>query len=101
MFKLVLLVVSVLLSFLAMSCIGGLGVGAASAKPVVSAGQLMVTCLSCGEQWIYLPLATLAAGCLSLFSRRRKPNDECPKCHSRAVAFGHSQHAPASGRRHS
>ena len=66
--------------------------GAASAETQVT--ELVATCLSCGEQWLFVPSATLGAGFLSFF-RRRKPVDKCPKCGSRAVAFGHPEQTPA------
>ena len=76
----------VFLSLLATACAGGAVLGAASAETYVR--DLLVTCLSCGEQWLFAPTATLGAGFLSLI-RRRKSADKCPKCGSRAVAFSH------------
>jgi len=67
---------------------GGVVLGAASAE--TTARELLVTCLTCGEQWIFAPSATLGAGLLSLLRRRRKPVDTCPKCGSRTVVFGHT-----------
>jgi hypothetical protein len=67
---------------------GGVVLGAASAE--TAARELLVTCLTCGEQWIFAPSATLGAGLWSLIRRRRKPSDLCPKCGSRAVIFGHT-----------
>jgi Zn finger protein HypA/HybF involved in hydrogenase expression len=67
-------------------CASGVVLAAASADSRVT--ELLVTCLSCGEQWLFTPTATLGAGLLSLF-RRRKSVDKCPKCGSRAVKFGH------------
>ena len=69
---------------------GGAVLGAASAETHVA--ELLVTCLACGEQWIYVPSSTLGAGLLSLF-RRRTLADRCPKCRSRAVAFSHADEA--------
>lgn len=69
---------------------GGTVLGAASADTHVT--ELLVTCLACGEQWIYAPSATLSAGLLSLF-RRRTLADKCPKCRSRAVTYGHADEA--------
>ena len=76
----------VFISLLATACAGGAVLGAASAEAHVR--DLVVTCLSCGEQWLFAPTATLGAGFLSLI-RRRKAVDKCPKCGSRAVTFGH------------
>ncbi len=78
---------------------GGVVLGAASAETEVR--ELLVTCLTCGEQWIYVPSATLGAGLLSLFRRRRGPSDLCPKCGARAVVFGHThdQHVTHDHRR--
>jgi hypothetical protein len=67
---------------------GGVLVGAASAETEVA--SLIVTCLSCGEKWLFAPSATLAAGLVSL-ARFRRPADKCPKCGSRVVAFGHPE----------
>jgi hypothetical protein len=49
--------------------------------------ELLVTCLVCGEEWLYVPAATLLTGCMSLFTGRGKPVDHCPKCSSDAVVF--------------
>ena len=76
----------VAITVMATACAGGVVLGAASAE--TQAAELLVTCLSCGEQWLFAPSATLGAGLLSLL-RRRKPVDTCPKCGSRAVSFGH------------
>jgi len=76
---------------------GGVVLGAASAE--TTARDLLVTCLTCGEQWIFAPSATLGAGFLSLIRRQRKPVDKCPKCGSRAVIFGHNHDERASQRR--
>ena len=81
----------VVLSVVATACAGGTIVGAAAAETHVT--ELLVTCLSCGEQWLYAPSATIGAGLLSLFTRRRLA-DRCPKCKSRAVVYGHAhEHA--------
>lgn len=61
--------------------------GAASADTHVT--ELIVTCLSCGEQWAFAPPPTVAAGFLSLF-KRRTVSDTCPRCGSRAVTFAHA-----------
>jgi hypothetical protein len=76
-----------LMSLFAAACAGGVMLGAASAETPVR--DLLVTCLSCGEQWLFAPTATLGAGLLSVL-RLRKPADKCPKCRSAAVKFGHS-----------
>ena len=76
------------ISVCAAACASGVALGAASVDARVT--ELLVTCLSCGEQWLFAPTATLSAGLLSLF-RRRKPVDKCPKCGSRAVKFGHAE----------
>ena len=65
---------------------GGVMLGAASADTRVS--DLLATCLSCGEEWLFMPSATMGAGFLSMFRRRKV--DRCPKCGSRAVSFGHA-----------
>ena len=65
----------------------GVVLGAASAETQVT--ELLVTCLSCNEHWLFTPSATLGAGLLSLL-RRRRLVDKCPKCGSREVAFGHT-----------
>ncbi len=81
----------------ATACAGGVVLGAVSADTRVT--ELLVTCLSCGEQWLFTPTATLSAGLLSLF-RRRRHVDKCPKCGSRAVKFGHADETsrPRQGR---
>lgn len=66
---------------------GGVILGAATAE--TTARELLVTCLACGEQWLFMPSATLGAGLLSLLSRHPRLADRCPKCGSRAVVFGH------------
>jgi DNA-directed RNA polymerase subunit RPC12/RpoP len=76
----------VLIGVLATACAGGGALGAAYAETEVT--ELIVTCLSCGHKWLFIPSATLGAGLLSLI-RTRRPADKCPKCGSRAVAFGH------------
>jgi hypothetical protein len=76
----------VFITLLATGCAGGAMLGAAAAETHVR--DLVVTCLSCGEQWLFAPTASLGAGFLSLI-RRRKSADRCPKCGSRAVSFGH------------
>ncbi len=86
--------VLVFVTILATACASGVVLGAASAETRVA--ELMVTCLACGEQWLFAPSATLGAGLLSLF-RRRKPADTCPKCGSRAVRSG-TRMRPGSGR---
>ena len=77
----------VFLSLVATACAGCSLLGAASAETHVT--ELIVTCLSCGEQWLFAPSATVSAGLLSLLTRR-KLADRCSKCGSRAVAFGHA-----------
>ncbi len=74
------------LGVVATACAGGAVIGAASAHTEVT--ELLVTCLSCGQKWVFTPSATLGAGLLSL-ARLRKPADTCPTCGSRVVAFGH------------
>ena len=87
----------ILITVCAGACASGVVLGAASAETQVT--ELIVTCLSCGEHWLFAPSATLGAGLLSLL-RRRKLADKCPKCGSREVAFGHaSAPDPASQRR--
>ncbi len=76
---------------------GGVALGAASAE--TTARELLVTCLTCGEQWIFAPSATLAAGFLSLIRRQRQPADKCPKCGSRAAIFGHPLHGQTANQR--
>lgn len=87
----------VIIALLTTACAGGVVLGAASAETHVR--DLLVTCLSCGEQWLFAPTATLGAGLLSLF-RRRKLVDKCPKCGSRTVKFGHGDEdaKPGQGR---
>lgn len=70
---------------------GGVVLGAASAETRV--GQLVATCLSCGEQWPFAPSATLGAGVLSLLTLRGRRPDKCPKCGSGTVTFEHPGHA--------
>jgi ribosomal protein S27E len=77
----------ILVTVFAGACASGAVLGAASAETQVT--DLLVTCLSCGEHWLFTPSATLGAGLLSLF-RRRRLVDKCPKCGSREVAFGHT-----------
>ena len=86
----------VLFSVLLASCAGGVVVGAAAAETRVT--ELVATCLSCGERWLYSPTATLAAGFAALFNRKRKPVDCCPKCASRVVKFGHGATAAVTAR---
>ena len=78
------------LALVAAAFAGGTMLGAASAETRVT--ELLVTCLSCGERWPFLPSASVGAGLISLF-RRRKLVDRCPKCGSRAVAFAHTDGA--------
>ena len=78
--------VLILVTVIAGACASGVVLGAASAGTRVT--ELLVTCLSCGEHWLFTPSATLGAGLLSLL-RRRRLVDRCPKCGSREVAFGH------------
>lgn len=78
------------LSLLATACAGGAVLGASAT--VTSVTELLVTCLSCGERWLFAPSATVGAGVVALL-KRRKPADTCPKCGSRAVAFGHAEEA--------
>lgn len=77
-----------LITIVAGLCAGGVVLGASSAETRVT--ELLVTCLSCGEQWLFAPTASIGAGLLSLLKRRRQA-DKCPKCGSRAVAFGHGE----------
>jgi hypothetical protein len=84
-------------SLLAVSVAGGVVLGASSAETQVM--QLVATCLSCGERWVFTPSATVGTGLLSLLLRRRKQPDTCPKCGSRAVAFAHPGHADGTGAR--
>ena len=79
--------VLILVTVIAGACASGAVLGAASAETHVT--ELLVTCLSCGEHWLFTPSATLGAGLLSLL-RRRRLVDKCPKCGSREVAFGHT-----------
>ena len=76
-----------LVTVIAAGCASGVVLGAASAETQVT--ELLVTCLSCSEHWLFTPSATLGAGLLSLL-RRRRLVDKCPKCGSRKVAFGHT-----------
>ena len=77
----------VFLGLAASACAGCSLLGAASAETQVT--ELIVTCLSCGEQWLFTPSATVGAGLLSLLTRR-KVADGCSKCGSRAVIFRHA-----------
>ena len=85
-----------LIALVAMGWTGGVMLGATSSETQVR--DLVVTCLSCGEQWPFAPSATLGAGFLSLI-KRRKPVDKCPRCGSRAATFGHPSHDAQSQRR--
>ena len=76
----------VMFTLLVAAVTGRTVLGAASAETQVT--ELLATCLSCGERWMFVPSAWVGAGLLSLF-RRRRPSDKCPKCGSRAVSFGH------------
>jgi hypothetical protein len=78
-----------LLSLVAALGVGGIGLGLASAGALAAVGELAVNCLECGEQWTHLPAMSLAHGCVAVFRRRRTLRDECPKCHSHHVVFGH------------
>jgi DNA-directed RNA polymerase subunit M/transcription elongation factor TFIIS len=94
MVKLALLI-SVVVCLLAPSCSMASGASAAALiRPANTVTEIVVTCLACGEQWIYLPASGFAAGIVSLFTRRRKTLDRCPKCHSRTVIFRQSDQAP-------
>src|SRR4029450_9055103 len=77
----------ILVTVTAGACASGVVLGAASAETQVT--ELLVTCLSCGEHWLFTPSATLGAGLLSLL-RRRRLVDRCAKCGSREGAFGHT-----------
>jgi hypothetical protein len=89
------LLISIVVCLLAPSCSAAATARAAAAiQPVNTVTEIVVTCLACGEQWIYLPASGFAAGFVSLFSRRRKQFDHCPKCHSRTVIFRQSDQAP-------
>ena len=76
----------VVFGLLAAALAGRTVFGAAAADTHVT--ELIVTCLSCGEQWVFAPTTTVGAGFLSLFKRR--PPDSCPKCGSRTVTFAHA-----------
>lgn len=78
----------VLFGVLAAALAGGAMFGAASAHTHVT--DLIVTCLSCGEHWIFAPTASVGAGLLSVL-KRRTVADTCPKCGSRAVTFAHAK----------
>ena len=84
------LLVALLVFLLAPSCSVGAGTNAARVHPVATMTELVATCLSCGEQWFYVPASSFAAGFMSLFKRRRRIIDRCPKCHSRVVRFSQS-----------
>jgi hypothetical protein len=85
-----------LVTVIAAGCASGVVLGAASAETEVT--ELLVTCLSCSEHWLFTPSATLGAGLLSLL-RRRRLVDKCPKCGSRKVAFGHTPQLEAGSQR--
>ena len=85
----------VIFTLLAATVAGGAVLGAASAD--THATELLATCLSCGERWMFVPSASVGAGLLSLF-KRRKPSDKCPMCGSRAVSFTHSDATENHGR---
>ena len=78
----------VLVGVLATACAGGGALWGAYAETEVT--ELIVTCLSCGHKWLFVPSATFGAGLLSAI-RLRRPADTCPKCGSRAVTFGHRE----------
>lgn len=80
----------VILTLLTTAFAGGAVLGAASAETRVT--ELLATCLSCGERWLFVPSASVAAGFLSIF-RRRTLVDTCPKCGSRTVSFTHADEA--------
>jgi hypothetical protein len=82
--------VRIALMLIAVLGTGGVALGAASAE--TAATDLLVTCLSCGEHWLFAPSATFHAGLMALLTRRHRPNDTCPKCGSRAVSFSHVEH---------
>jgi hypothetical protein len=84
------LLVALLVFLLAPSCSAGAGANAASVHPMTTMTEVVVTCLSCGEQWFYVPASSFAAGFMSLLTRRRRIIDRCPKCHSRVVRFSQS-----------
>lgn len=86
---------AVIFTVLAATFAGGAVLGAASAETHVT--ELVATCLSCGERWTFVPSASVGAGLLSLF-KRRKPSDKCPKCGFRAVVFGHCDNKEDQGR---
>ena len=79
----------VIFSLFAGTWTGGLIVGAAAAETHVV--ELLATCLSCGEHWLYTPSATFGAGLLTLIGWRQR-SDRCPKCRSRAVTVTHPIH---------
>ena len=79
----------VVVSLFAGTWTGGLILGAAAAETQVI--ELLARCLSCGEQWMYAPSATLSAGFLTLIGWRQR-SDRCPKCRSRAVTVTHPVH---------
>jgi hypothetical protein len=88
------LLISVVVCLLAPSCSMASSATAAGIQPTHTVSELVVTCLACGEQWLYFPASTFAAGIASLFTRRRKRLDHCPKCHSRTVIFRQSDQVP-------
>jgi Zn finger protein HypA/HybF involved in hydrogenase expression len=77
----------VVLALLTAVVAGGTVLGAASAETRVT--ELLVTCLSCGERWVFVPSASMGAGLLTLF-RLRKLVDRCPKCGCQTVTFTHT-----------